>query len=396
MKQGRLTGAALIAALLVQSLSSAAARQAGDPPAAPPPIVVTGAYQPQDKDERGLWMQMDEEERKLKASNFVIRDAALNAYVNDVFCRTVGPRCKEVRIYVMRTPYFNANIAPNGMMQLWSGLLLRTRDEAQLAAVLSHEYMHYQDRHSLQLFRQLKVKAASATFFAFFGLVGSLLALGQISALMQFSRDQEAAADAGSVELLHKAGSDATAASRIWEQFREEADATAVARKMKSRKDKNGGLFASHPPTADRVAALKAQAQALPDGGAGRSDQERYRAALGAFWASLIDDQIKLNDFGATEFLIAHLASDGWTPALSYARGELYRSRGAAADLTAAVGYYRAACADAGAPIESWRGLGLSLLRTGDPEGGRAALKTYLDHRPDAPDRPMIAMLAGV
>lgn len=392
MRFGRLVKAATLAATLAQSIPFASAQ-----PAIQPPIVVTaGPYQPQDKDERGLWMQMDEQERKLRTSNFVIRDPALNAYVRDVFCRTVGPRCAEVRIYIMRTPYFNANIAPNGMMQLWSGLLLRARDEAQLAAVLAHEYGHYADRHSLQLFRQTKDKAASATFFAMFGLVGALVALGQISAIMEFSRDQEAAADAGSVTLLARAGYNPMAASRIWEQFRAEADATAAARKVKSRKDRTGGLFASHPPSADRVAALRAQAAALTGPIGNRVNRDAYRTALASFWPSLIDDQIKLNDFGATEYLIGHLADQGWTPALSYARGELYRTRGTATDLTAAAGYYRTACADDGAPVESWRGLGLALLRSGDADGGRDALKTYLTRKPDAPDRAMIAVMAGV
>lgn len=388
---GRLLKAATSIALLVQSLAASQAQS----PASPPIVVTAGPYQPEDKDERGLWMQMDEEERKLKTSNFIIRDPALNAYVRDVFCRTVGPRCSEVRIYIMRTPYFNANIAPNGMMQLWSGLLLRTRDEAQLAAVLAHEYSHYADRHSLQLFRQAKQKSASATFFAMFGLVGALVALGQISAIAQFSRDQESAADAASVKSLVDAGYDPAAASRIWEQFREEADATAVARKTKSRKDKGEGLFASHPPSAERVTALKALAASATKGNGATLNRDAYRGALAQFWPALVDDQIKLNNFGATEFLLGHLADKGWTPALSYARGELYRARGTAEDLVAAVGFYRAACAESDAPVESWRGLGLALLRSGDPEGGRLALKTYLERKPEATDRAMIAALAG-
>ena len=122
--------------------------------AAEPAPIVDAGYKPQNQDERGLWLQMEEEERTLKKSNFIIRDAALNAYVRDVFCRTVGnDRCGDVRIYIMRTPYFNASMAPNGMMQVWSGLMLRTQNEAQLAAILGHEYAHYQKRHSLQLFQ---------------------------------------------------------------------------------------------------------------------------------------------------------------------------------------------------------------------------------------------------
>lgn len=384
--------------LVTSSVASAQAVPAASPAPAvstEPAVIVAPPYQPQDKDERGLWMQMDEQERQLKNSNFVIRDAALNAYVRQVFCRTVGPRCSEVRIYITRTAYFNANIAPNGMMQVWSGLFLRTRNEAQLAAVLAHEYVHYQNRHSLMIFREARRRAAGASFMAMFGLIGLLLAIGQISAIFQFSREQEADADAESVGMLTRAGYDPNEVPKIWEQFRAEADATAVARGTKSRKDKNGGLFASHPPTAERVAALTAEAKKIPVSATWQTGETQYRASLAAFWPSFIDDQVKLNDFGGTEFLIDYLARTGWTPALNYARGELYRARGRPEDLKAAAGFYHDAAVAPEAPVEAWRGLGLSLLRTGDQPGGQAALKTYLERKPDASDKSMIAMLAG-
>ncbi|MBV5324136.1 MAG: hypothetical protein J0626_02070, partial [Rhodospirillaceae bacterium] len=58
-------------------------------------------YQPKDQDERGLWMQAEEYERRLVNSNFVIRDPALNAYVRGVLCREVGEElCGEARIYI--------------------------------------------------------------------------------------------------------------------------------------------------------------------------------------------------------------------------------------------------------------------------------------------------------
>lgn len=33
--------------------------------------------------------------------------------------------CADVRVYLIRNPGFNASMAPNGMMQAWTGLLLR-------------------------------------------------------------------------------------------------------------------------------------------------------------------------------------------------------------------------------------------------------------------------------
>jgi hypothetical protein len=394
----RLVSGAVAVALLLGSTPVSLAQTAPAAAVATPqeaPQSFGALYQPQDKDERGLWMRADEEERDLKNSNFVMHDPALNAYIHQVFCRTVGPDCNTLRLYIVRTPYFNATTAPNGMIQIWSGLFLRTRNEAQLAAVLAHEYVHYRDRHMIQLWRQLKAKSGSATFFAMFGLIGALIAIGQLASLFSFSREMEASADNGSVDLLVKAGYDPNAAYGFWEQIRAEADATAVARNTKSRKDKNGGMFATHPTSADRITALhdcitKAKLSATPGLGAAE-----YRAAMEPYWATFIDDQIKMNDFGGSEFLIGYLAKDGWTADLSYARGELYRARGLPADLTAAAGFYRQALTSPDAPPEAWRGLGLSLLRSGGTAEGQDALKHYLALVPNATDKPMIAMLAG-
>jgi hypothetical protein len=143
------------------------------------------------------------------------------------------------------------------------------------------------------------------------------------------------------------------------------------------------------------MTVLKALAEKATVTGTPQLNRAEYRLALQAQWTSFIDDQIKRNDFGATEFLIGHLANEGWTPELNYARGELYRARGRPEDMTAAAGFYREAVTSDTAPPEAWRGLGLSLLRSGAKEDGQAALKTYLARKPEASDKAMIAMLAG-
>lgn len=370
-----------------------AALSAGAQDAAAPvvPAVATG---PQDEDERGLWMQVEDAERKLKASNFVMRDPALNDYVRGVYCKAVGPsECAGVRIYLTRTPFFNASMAPNGMMQIWSGLFLRVRDEAQLAAVLAHEHTHYRQRHSLRLFRNIKDKTNAAAWFNIIPF-GGLISLGMLGSIFSFSREMERDADTGSVSALATSGYDPEAASQIWGQMLAEFDATAAERKRKRRSE--GGMFASHPPSVERQAALKAQAAALPAGGGRERGMARYRAALAPYWPDLIDDQIKLNDFGATDLLLSQLAVEGgWTTELLFARGELHRARGATGDFEKAAGYYTEAVAKGGAPIEAQRGLGMALLRSGQTAAGQTALKEYLRLRPEAKDKAMIAMLAG-
>ena len=110
-------------------------------PAAPAPAVET--------DEAGLIMQMDRFEADLRNSAALVRDPALNRYLAELTCRVAGDYCNDIRVYLVRQPYFNAQMAPNGMLIVWTGLLLRVEDEAQLAFVLGHEVGHYVERHSL-------------------------------------------------------------------------------------------------------------------------------------------------------------------------------------------------------------------------------------------------------
>jgi beta-barrel assembly-enhancing protease len=350
--------------------------------------VATG---PQTPEERGLWMEMNEAERELKDSNFVVHDAALQAYVEGVLCRTVGTaRCAQARVYLVRTPYFNANMAPNGMMQVWTGLLLRARNEAQLAAVLAHEFAHFEGRHSLIQFRDARAKTDAMAWLSFLPMgVGAIGSVGLAGGMFANSREMERAADLASIGYLRSAGYAPGEAARIWEGLRAEQDATAAARGRKSRKDRNGGFFATHPNSGDRAAYLT-QAAA---GAGGDDGAAAYRAAIAPWWARLIDDQVKLNDPGATNFLLGNLAGDGWTAALLYARGELYRAWGRPGDLEQAVYFYREAIAAGVVPAEAHRGLGLALTRIGDEAEARAALGDYLRLKPDAGDRAIIAAI---
>ena len=83
--------------------------------------------------------------------------------------------CRDLRLYLVDVPWFNASMAPNGVMILWTGSLLRIRDEAQLALVLGHEFGHYRERHTLQQWRKLK---RSSAFLGAFGVLASGAGVG--------------------------------------------------------------------------------------------------------------------------------------------------------------------------------------------------------------------------
>ena len=156
----------------------------------------------------------------------------------------------------------------------------------------------------------------------------------------------------------------------------------------------DGGIFATHPNSLERMNDLRAEAAKLTVHDP-VLNEAAYRKALAPWWPQFIDDELKMNDFGGGEFLLAQLATAGWTPDLLFARGELYRARGRPEDLGRAVELYRQALDVPEAPVEAYRGLGLALLREGKAVDGQAALKTYLQKKPDAPDKAMMVMLAG-
>src|SRR3546814_15865655 len=62
-------------------------------------------------------------------------------------------RSYATRVYILREPTFNATMSPNGTLRAYSGLLLRVRSEAELAAVLGHEFGHFEKRSSLMQFK---------------------------------------------------------------------------------------------------------------------------------------------------------------------------------------------------------------------------------------------------
>jgi tetratricopeptide (TPR) repeat protein len=353
-------------------------------------------YQPQDDDERSLWMQMGEIEGKMKNSDFLISDPKLNTYIRSILCRAVGnDRCASTRIYLLRTPHFNAAMAPNGMMMVWSGLLLRAQNEAELASVLAHEFSHFEHRHSLQSFRNVRAKSNTLTWLSMVPAIGLIGTIDLIGSVFAFSRDMERQADLSALKHLVDSGYDPMASSAIWGHLRAEMDAVALANKEKSKKDEGGGFFSTHPATGERMKYLREAAltAAINKPYSGESE---YRREIRPWWPMLIDDQIKLNDFGTTEFLLAQLAGDNWSDELLYARGELYRARGKKKDFVQSIIYYRQSLALGTQIAENWRGLGLALIRSGNVAEGKLHLKTYLKKRPDAPDHSIITMMAAV
>ena len=359
----------------------------------PPLPTYAQAYTPTTVDERGIWMEADERERVQRDSRSLVKDPALNAYVRGVLCRTVGEdRCRSVRLYIDEVPAFNAYMTPNGAMVVWTGLLLRVRSEAELGAILGHEFGHFELRHSLKDFKSHRTGTDVMAWASILIRNSANIQYSVVGQMYAFSRDQEREADMTGFQYLARSQYPSSAAADVWEHVMGEADATAIGRRGRAQHKYVAGVFATHPTDLARATYLRAASIEAHD--VKPAVVDTHQAAMAKWLPVFLNDQIKLNDFGGSEYLLANLADGtGWTTPLLCARGDLYRERGNPRDLVSAAQFYQEAIGKGDAPPEAYRGLGLALLRSQQVAEGQAALATYLRLKPAATDAALIATL---
>ena len=346
-----------------------------------------------DTDEAGLWQVADEIEQAIRHSGREIRDPEVSAYLQSIACRLAGDFCKDIRVYVVRTPVFNASMAPNGMMNVYTGLLLRVANEAQLAAVIGHEIGHYLRRHSVQRLRDLRDKSNLSLILGFglavLGAPGSAFDLSRLAILgsiAAFSRDHEREADGYGLLLLARAGYDPREAAKVWDRVLRERDADPDA-------DRYVSFYATHPPSAERRDALtELGAEIHRRMAKAEKGEARFRQVFGGFRRQFLQDEVKLRTFKRSMALLDMILEDTHNPAeLIFFKGEIYRARGNEGDERAALDLYvKALEAPGTAPADIHRSMGLIYRRLDEPAKAAAAFRTYLAAEPDVGEREMI------
>ena len=368
------------------------------------PLVGPG-YRPTEKDEKGIWQLMDRAEEEISGSNLLIEDPKLTGYLKDLIGTVGGPAAKDFRIYLAHVPDFNAMMFPTGFAVVFSGLLLRMRNEAQLAGVIAHEAGHFLRRHQIRSWRDQKRKTDILSFASMVAGIGGaaggmylgdyvqLAQLGTLLTLFSYSRAMEAEADAMGIKLIAQAGYDPRQMPTVWQQLIGEEAASAQYRRKRRHK---GSLFDTHPSPDSRLADLKLSAAEVTVPGKLYNDyRERYLGVLGPFRQTLLEDQVKLNDPGASQYLINTLAQDGWNGLLRFYEGEIWRLRNRPGDEERASQSYAAAVLYADAPADAFRWHGIQLLKAGRTGEAKAAFARYLTMKPNAPDAAWVRQMVS-
>ncbi len=201
-----------------------------------------------------------------------VADPEVEAYVQEVGARLAAHSRVGLpyEFNVLNDSVPNAWALPGGKIAVNRGLLTELESEAELAAVLGHEIVHADARHGAQAQSKAIAGQAGAVVAGVAAGVASddaaigaiVLAGASVGAQLvnqKYGRDAEREADEYGIRYMHQAGYDPQGAVSLQEKF------------VKLSADRNPnwleGLFASHPPSRERLANNRALAAALPAGG---------------------------------------------------------------------------------------------------------------------------------
>ncbi len=237
--------------------------------------------------EQNIGQQMYAPMRQSQGGDYIV-DPAVASYVQSVGSRLAAQAKRngqlDFEFHVLNDSTPNAWALPGGKIVINRGLLTELQSEAELAAVLGHEIVHADAAHG--------ARAQSKGVFTQVGMMAAMIygsskaesRAGQQVAMMvpqlgaqlitqKYGRDAERESDYYGMQYMSQAGYDPQGAVDLQQTF--------VKLSEGRRSDWISGLFASHPPSQERVQNNKETAASLPDGGdLGRQRYQQKMAYL--------------------------------------------------------------------------------------------------------------------
>lgn len=204
----------------------------------------------------------------LKRKATFVTHPLLNHYIQSLGERLAsasGWNAYPFHFTVIQDDTINAFAAPGGYISLFSGLILRTDNENELAGVMAHEMAHVTQRHVARMIANssamsLTTLAALAAAILVGGsnpdAAAAAVNLGMAGAIQQqinFTRDHEYEADRIGIQILAGAGFDPQGMVSFFEKLaRQEGDGFYA----------HNELLRTHPVTTNRIAEAANRARA--------------------------------------------------------------------------------------------------------------------------------------
>jgi predicted Zn-dependent protease len=213
--------------------------------------------------------------KQVRDANLLLEDPEITDYLQTLGMRLASQAHDEQQnfdYHAMRDPEINAFAQLGGQVFIFSGLILATEDEAQLASVMAHETGHVVQRHMERAIQaQSRISLASTAAMLAGILIGAAasrgnsgegiqgaIAMGQALAMQQainYTRSQEIEADYVGIQLLAGAGYDPYQMAAFFQE---------VSRSYGMQESEIPALLLDHPVTSERIAAARARAAEFP------------------------------------------------------------------------------------------------------------------------------------
>lgn len=224
--------------------------------------------------------------RSVRNSMPVIQDPLLSAYIQSLGEQLTSASEDAVgkyEFFMIDSPQVNAFAGPGGHIGVYSGLIITTESESELASVIAHEVAHVTQKHLVRTYDAVNSMSLPAAAVAIAAVVigaatnnpdiGVAAATGVQAGMMQreinFTRSHEEEADSIGIRTLASAGFDPTSMPVFFSRM---GKATRLY--------DNGQLpefLRTHPVTSNRIADAYGRADAFPY--KQRSDSLAYHLA---------------------------------------------------------------------------------------------------------------------
>lgn len=204
---------------------------------------------------------------EMKKSETINSDKKINDYVQCVshaMTKTLPKAAdfEQWEVVVFDSEQVNAFALPGGKIGVYTGLLAVADNQHQLATVIGHEIAHVQANHSNERLSTSQITGYGTAFSQQF-IEGSqyhdvgMAALGlgvQYGITMPYGRSQESESDILGLQIMNKAGFDATESVQLWKNM---AKASGGNEPLE--------FLSTHPSNSTRISNLQNALKSLPN-----------------------------------------------------------------------------------------------------------------------------------